>query len=870
MRTYRTPAGRLVLLAGSLMLALLLAVSSQPASAQSFTSIYSFCGQSNCPDGYAPNGWLVQGPNGNFYGTTYTGGVHSDGTVFMISSAGALATLHTFSGSDGNEPSALILATDGNFYGTTIMGGGQSCPRGNGLCGTIFRITPGGAFSTVYTFCSQANCTDGFFPAAALVQGKDGNLYGTTEHGGVAGQCGSMGCGTIFKITLSGTLTTLYSFCPGGNCQFVAPDGSNPNAALIQGADGNFYGTTQAGGSDDGCFTGCGTVFRLTPGGTLTTLHEFVNSVDGSLPGQVIQALDGNFYGVNPGYLYRVSAGGAFATIHAFTFNDGYAPVGLMQATDGYLYGAAMQGGGGGSCPSGCGTIFRTNYSGTITTLAQFTGAGGSAPSGGVVQGTDGNFYGTTSQGGNTNNICPSGCGTVFKLGVGVGPFVAAQPTFGSFGTSVNILGTNLTGTTGVSFNGTAATFSVVSPTEITTTVPTGATTGTIQVTTPGGTLNSNADFQVNAPLHFVAITPCRLVDTRTMGGPIQGGTTRNFTIPQLGGCGIPATAGAYALNVTVQPHGHLGYLTIWPEGEVQPFVSLMNSPDGRTKANAAIVPSGNNAVSVYVTDTTDVLLDIDGYFQPSVSQAVRFFPLPLCRVVDTRQTNFPPGLGAPSFGNMETRDLPLLTSPCLQGLPNQPVAYSFNVTVVPQPAGQPLNFLTIWPSNQQQPGTSTLNNPTATVVANAAIVEAAPDGDVSVFTFNSTDVLIDVNGYFATPGGFSYYAAPPCRAYDSRANNGQPFTGERTVNIAGSPCGPPATAEAYVLNATVVPSPTLGYLTLWADGQTKPGVSTLNAYDGLVTSNMAVVPNIDGSTDAFAGDGMTQLILDIAGYFAP
>jgi hypothetical protein len=177
---------------------------------------------------------------------------------------------------------------------------------------------------------------------------------------------------------------------------------------------------------------------------------------------------------------------------------------------------------------------------------------------------------------------------------------------------------------------------------------------------------------------------------------------------------------------------------------------------------------------------------------------------------------------------------------------------------------------LRLWPSNQPEPMVSTLNNPTATVVANAAIVQAAPNGDVNVFAYNSTDLIIDINGYFASPGGLSFYSAPPCRAYDSRNNNGQPFSGERTVNIAGSPCAPPANAQSYVFNATVVPSPTLGYLTLWADGTQQPQISTLNAYDGFITSNMAIVGNMDGSTDAFAGQGSTQLILDISGYFAP
>ncbi len=200
------------------------------------------------------------------------------------------------------------------------------------------------------------------------------------------------------------------------------------------------------------------------------------------------------------------------------------------------------------------------------------------------------------------------------------------------------------------------------------------------------------------------------------------------------------------------------------------------------------------------------------------------------------------------------------------------PAAYSLNFTAVPNPPHQHLGYLTVWPAGQTQPLVSTLNNPTGTVVANAAIVPAGNNGEVAVYAYNTTDLLIDINGYFAAPGlgGYSFYPTVPCRAYDSRNNNGQPFSNERTVNIVNSPCAPPNNATGYVFNATVVPNHRLGYLTLWPEGEIQPVVSTLNAYDGFVTSNMAIVPTIDGITDAYAGDGSTQLILDISGYFAP
>ncbi|HLI63225.1 MAG TPA: hypothetical protein VKV05_07480, partial [Terriglobales bacterium] len=345
--------------------------------------------------------------------------------------------------------------------------------------------------------------------------------------------------------------------------------------------------------------------------------------------------------------------------------------------------------------------------------------------------------------------------------------------------------------------------------------------------------------------------------------------------------CNIPSTAIAYSLNVSVVPlQGHpLGYLTVWPTGESQPHISTLNSYDGRVKANAAIVPAGGaGAVSIYATDSTDVILDINGYFQlpdPNVP-TLQFYPLTPCRVVDTRPggPNYP-GLGPPALLAQVPQELPILNaSPCFQQLPPGiiPVAYSFNVAVVPNPWGQSLGYLTLWPSGQPQPYVSTLNNPTATVVANAAIVPAAPNGDVEVYAYNSTDLIIDVNGYFAAPGpgGLSLYPSLPCRVIDTRSNGGA-FDWKRNppVNVAASPCNLPSTAQGYVFNATVVPVDPLGYLTLWTDPNSRPLTSTLNAYDGAVTSNMAIVGNQDGKIDAYAY-GWTYLILDLSSYFAP
>ena len=399
--------------------------------AGTLTTLYSLCSKSGCTDGEYTYATPVQGTDGNFYGTTYLGGSKESGTVFKITPAGTLTTLHTFGGSDGSQPLAgLVQATNGDFYGTTYMGGSKGD-------GEVFKVTPSGALTTHHSFCSQSGCTDGKNPFAGLIQGIDGNLYGTTLEGG------AKGFGTVFKITPSGTFKTLHSFCTQSGC----PDGQFPQTGLVQATNGNLYGTTIVGGA-----YGSGTIFEITPSGTLTTLYN-VCSQSG--------CPDGN-------YLYA----------------------GLIQATDGNLYGIMDVGGAHGS-----GTIFKITLSGTPTTLYNFCSQSGCTdgqyPAGGLVQATDGNLYGTTADGG------ANGCGTVFSLSIGLGPFVETEPTAAKVGAAVNVLGTNLTGATSVSFNGTAATFTVVSSSEITTNVPAGATTGEVKVVTPSGTLSSNVPFRV-------------------------------------------------------------------------------------------------------------------------------------------------------------------------------------------------------------------------------------------------------------------------------------------------------------------------------------------------------------------------------------
>ncbi len=381
------------------------------------------------------------------------------------------------------------------------------------------------------------------------------------------------------------------------------------------------------------------------------------------------------------------------------------------------------------------------------------------------------------------------------------------------------------------------------------------------------GTVSVIAGTGSPAPLRFFPVTPCRLVDTRSNGGPIAGETSRIFNLPQLAQkasppCASLASAAAYSLNVTVVPIVPLGYLTIWPTGEDQPFVSTMNSPDGRIKANAAIVPAGyQGSVNVYVSNTADVILDIDGYFEPPATGTYQFYPLTPCRIVDTRD-----GKDQGTLQAGVERDY-LIAGAC--GIPSNATAYSFNVTVLPAAGG--LDYLTVWPKGDAQPVVSTLNDNTGTVVANAAIVPAGSDGSTAFYAHNNdTDLLLDVDGYFAAPGtgGLSMYSVPPCRVLDTRQSGGS-FVGEKTVNVVGSACAPPVSAAAYIFNATVVPPGPMLFLTLWPDGEQQPTVSTLNAEDGFITSNMAIVPTNNGSIDAYAY-ALTQLILDISGYFAP
>lgn len=373
--------------------------------------------------------------------------------------------------------------------------------------------------------------------------------------------------------------------------------------------------------------------------------------------------------------------------------------------------------------------------------------------------------------------------------------------------------------------------------------------------------------FAVQPPANrFVPVTPCRLVDTRNpagaLGGPIiSGGVARDFNLPS-GACGLPANATAYSLNFTVVPSYNLGYLTAWPTGGSQPSTSILNS-DGRTKASAAIIPAGTNgSVTVYGSEDTHLVIDVDGYFVSSVNapaNSLAFDAVTPCRILDTR-------LSGGAFGSSETRTIPVLAKNC--GIPSTAQAYSLNYTAIP-PTG--LGYLSTWPTGQTKPLVSTLNAKSGIITANAAIVPAGTNGSIQVFTTDVTDLVIDINGYFSPNGSLALHIIPPCRWSDSRFGNAAALSGDSTANALQSTCLiAESSANALVLNATVVPqSNGLGFLSLWPAGTPWPTVSTLNAFDAAVTSNLAIVPTTAGAI-AIKAAGTTQAIFDITGYFAP
>ena len=463
MHSQRLPLSSYSMLLSLAALAVVFPMLGAPASGQTYTTLYTFTGS---PDGSIPV-WVTptQGRDGKLYGTTAEGGAYGYGTVFRVSTSGRETVLHSFDNTDGAYPySSLTLGTDGNFYGTTFLGGTYNF-------GTVFKITPEGSLTVLHNF---TNGSDGSTPANSPIEASDGNLYGVDGL--------YYPNAVIYKIDRSGTFTVLNQVGGAG----LAP--------LIQAADGNLYGTTYYGGSFN-----CGSIFQVATSGALKGSYSFPCAPGGSQPySPLLQVNEVNFYGTtglggesNGGAIFEMKQNGAVTILYSFPANGPWYPYGLMQATDGNLYGTTNTGDAG---PSVLGTFYQYTLGGTYTQVFEFTldnggGDGGSYP---PLQHTNGTLYGVTQYDNNNN-------GTVYSIDMGLGPFVAFVRPTGKVHQAAQILGQGLTGTTNVTFNGVAASsFSVVSDTFMTAVVPSGATTGSVVVTTPGGALTSNVSFRIS------------------------------------------------------------------------------------------------------------------------------------------------------------------------------------------------------------------------------------------------------------------------------------------------------------------------------------------------------------------------------------
>ena len=405
----RTAKFNLLQTAGILML--LSASFGITATAQAqFRSLVSFTGANGSLPGI---GALVQGADGIFYGTTFFGGPAGVGTVYKLTPSGVLTSLYSFcrhsSCVDGEYPSSgLTFGNDGNLYGTTVQGGNHGG-------GEVYKITPSGVLTVMHSF---GLAPDGEGPESNLIVGTDGNFYGTTFAGG------ANNFGAVFKMTPAGETTVIYSFTGGA-------DGALPYANPIQASDGNLYGTTIQGGTSTYCqdHRGCGTIYKLTPAGTLTVLYNFCIEFecnDGVLPGAaLLQASDGNFYGtteaggdMGAGAFFRVTSDGTYTSLFSFclqfTCDAGEQPLGaLVQASDGNFYGTTSIGG-----PYYYyGTVFEITPQGVLTTLHNFHGQDGTAPWAGLVRGQDGFYYGTTAAGG-IAGTWNGNLGTIFRIDV--------------------------------------------------------------------------------------------------------------------------------------------------------------------------------------------------------------------------------------------------------------------------------------------------------------------------------------------------------------------------------------------------------------------------------------------------------------------
>jgi uncharacterized repeat protein (TIGR03803 family) len=534
---------------------LLVAALATGAHAQ-ISVLYNFGSKSGDPLNPQYSGIIAQGRDGNLYSTAPKGGANGFGAVFKITPNGALTVLYSFDGTHGSSPTGgLTLGMDGNFYGTTTDGG----TFGNG---TVFKITPSGTLTTLYNFTGGA---DGKAPTAPPIQGTDGNFYGTASQGN-----GSTTYGSVYKIKPSGAFTVLHTF--------DGTDGANPYAPLVQGTDGNFYGTAGAD-INAGINGGGGTVFKITPWGKFTPLLFFsYGSSAGSNPfAPLVQGSDGGFYGTTVnggtrflGEVFRIVptnecfiiGGISTCTLHSFagasasTIDGAHPYGGLVQASDGNLYGTTSLW----TDTRGCGTFFRMTNPGGTNYQSLSTFGLSCNPQVTLIQHTNGTLYGDTENGGH---------GTFFSINFTLPPFVSLLPYSGKVGNTIEFLGQGFTSTSAVSFNGTAATRIVVSGTYLTAIVPNGVTTGFVTVTTSGGKLNSNKIFRV---------TP-QIASVSPLSGPV--------------GTSVTITGVSFKQTTKVTFHGVKATFTVNSDTQVTAIV-----PSGALTGRIAITTPGGTATS--------------------------------------------------------------------------------------------------------------------------------------------------------------------------------------------------------------------------------------------------------------------------------
>jgi uncharacterized repeat protein (TIGR03803 family) len=543
LRHGRKPRGKSQLgfaMAACVIMFCLLAATAAPA--QTFTVLSNFDTGPNDPHGNA----TAQGRDGNMYSTTPQVWSGQSGDVFKVTPSGAVTNLYTFDGTDGGYVSGgLTLALDGNFYGGANDGGSQGF-------GTLFKVTPEGAVTTLYDFTNGA---DGAYPSTAPIQGVDGNIYGNASScaGLSGGQCIAFDTyGSTYRITPEGAFKVLHTF--------TGPDGVNPIGQLVQGTDGDLYGTTLDGGAN-----GVGTIFKISTTGDFTLLYTF-DGTHGAHPlAGLVQGYDGNFYGVTTrggssgaGLLFKITPGGTLTIVYDFADSGCCSdPVGgVIQATDGNFYGTTVF----------SGNVFRITPSGEFTDLADI----GGSPQSVMLQHTNGILYSDNAIGGSADR------GYFFSMNVGLAPFVKFLPAARAVGETVQILGQGFKDATSVSFNGTPAPFEVYTDTFLMARVPAGATTGDLTVTESSGTLTSNKIFRVLP-------------------------TTQGF-VPNHGPVGTVVTIAGSSLTQTTAVSFHgvpATSFTVVSDSEVQATV-----PDGATTGHIEIWTAGGT----YITYNTFIV----------------------------------------------------------------------------------------------------------------------------------------------------------------------------------------------------------------------------------------------------------------------